>query len=67
MYELAESWSRVNDGLKLIITMELTAVYSFADAMKMLMLTDEEHNEVIDLFEREITRQTEEDAKIAQS
>jgi hypothetical protein len=47
--------------------MELTAVYSFADAMKKLMLTEEEHNEVIDLFEREIARQAEEDAKIAQN
>lgn len=44
--------------------MELTAVYSFADAMKKLMLTDEEHNEVIDLFERESARKAEEDAKI---
>jgi len=47
--------------------MELTAVYSFADAIKKLMLTDEEHNEVMDLFEQEIARQAEEDAKIARS
>jgi hypothetical protein len=47
--------------------MELTAVYSFEDTMKKLMLTDEEHNEVIDLFEQELARQAEEDVKIARS
>jgi hypothetical protein len=35
--------------------------------MKKLMLTPEEHNEVVDLFERENARQAEEDAKIARS
>jgi hypothetical protein len=67
VYELTESWSRVTDGLKLIIVTELAAVYSFEDALNKLMLTDEEHSEVVDLFERELTRQAEEDAKIARS
>jgi hypothetical protein len=57
----------VTDGLKLIITMELTAVYSFRNAMKKLMLTDEEESEVIDLHGREIVRQAEEEDKIARS
>jgi hypothetical protein len=67
VYELTESWSRVTDGLKLIIVTELVTVYSFEDAMNKLMLSDEEHSEVVDLFERELTRQAEEDAKIARS
>jgi hypothetical protein len=57
----------VTDGLKLIITMELTALYSFRDAMKRLMLTDEEESEIIDLHGREIVRQAEEEDKIARS
>jgi hypothetical protein len=57
----------VTDGLKLIITMELTAVYSFRDAMKKLMLTDEEESEVIDIHGREIVRHAEEEDKIARS
>lgn len=57
----------MSDGLKLIITMELTAASSFRDAMKKLMLTDEEESEVIDLHGREIVRQAEEEDKIARS
>lgn len=67
MYELRQDWAGVTDGLKLIIVMELTTVHTFEEAMKMLILTNEEINEIIYLFDREIVRRAEEDAKIARS
>lgn len=47
--------------------MELTTVHTFEEATKMLILTNEEINEVINLYRRELTRRTEEDAMIARS